>query len=144
MLIESDILYAYVKADDWLKPVARKLIAIIERGKLGKVYASREVLHEIYYVSMSEGVDLDELVSRAASLVNIKNLVFLETDAMIDLLAFTLMRQYGLTSLFDAYYAATALSKVQDRTIVSTDKVFDKIPVVKRVDPRDLVKGEME
>ncbi|MEM1512007.1 MAG: type II toxin-antitoxin system VapC family toxin [Candidatus Jordarchaeales archaeon] len=144
MLIESDVLYAYVKADDWLKPVARKLIKMIEEGCFGEVYASREVLHELYYVSVNEGVSLDELISRTASLVNIKNLVFLETDATTDLLAFTLMRQYGLTSLFDAYYAATTLSKVQDRTIVSTDKVFDKIPVIRRVDPRGLVGGGKE
>jgi hypothetical protein len=41
-------------------------------------------------------------------------------------------------SIFDAYYAATALSSVPDHTIISTDVVFDKVSGLKRVDPRNL------
>lgn len=140
MMIETDVLYAYVKAEDWLKPVAVKLIQEIESGSLGVIYVSREVLHELYYVSMEEGISINEFIARAASITAIKNLVFVETDYIIDLLAFTLMRQYNLTSIFDAYYAATALNKVPDHTIISTDTIFDKIPGIKRIDPRKLVK----
>ena len=140
MMIETDILYAYVKPHDWLKPVATKIINMIERGELGIVYASRESLHEMYYVSMAEGVSLDEFIERIASVTAIENLEFIDTNYTVDLLAFTLMRQYNLSSVFDAYYAATLLSMVEDRTIISTDKVFDAIPGIKRIDPRDLVK----
>jgi hypothetical protein len=63
---------------------------------------------------------------------------FLETTFEIDLLALVLMRQYGFTSIFDAYQAATALNQVEDHTIVSTDKVFDCIPGLVRVDPRKI------
>jgi|GEM_PF-4076599 len=58
----------------------------------------------------------------------LKNLIFLDTSYIIDLLAFTLMSQYGLKSLFDAYDAATALNMVEDHTIIN------------RVDPRILLK----
>jgi len=143
MMIETDILYAYVKPQDWLKPVATKLIQKIENGSLGVVYVSREVLHELYYVSMEEGISIDEFITRAASITAVKNLIFIETDHTIDLLAFTLVRQYNLTSIFDAYYAATALNKVPDRTIISTDNIFDKIPGIKRVDPRHLLKSNI-
>jgi predicted nucleic acid-binding protein len=137
-MIETDMLYAYVKKEDWLKPVANKLLSKIIKGELNTVYASRETLHEIYYVSKQEGVSTDELIARVAALTAIDNLTFLDTTFEIDLLALALIRQYGFTSLFDAYYAATALNQVDDHTIISTDTVFDCIPGIKRMDPRKI------
>ncbi|MGC8998528.1 MAG: type II toxin-antitoxin system VapC family toxin [Candidatus Bathyarchaeia archaeon] len=137
-MIETDILYAYVKKEDRLKPVADNVITKIVNGELGLVYASRETLHELYYVSMKEGVSLDEYISRAAALTAIKNLKFVETTYQIDLLALALLRQYRIESIFDAYYAATALNQVPDHTIISTDEVFDAIPGIKRIDPHKL------
>jgi len=136
-MIETDVLYAYIKKEDWLKPIANKVILKIVRGELGTVYASRESLHEIYYVSREEGISTNELIARFAALTTIENLVFLETTYEIDLLALALIRQYGLNSIFDAYYAATALNQIQDHTIISTDTVFDNIPGIKRIDPRE-------
>jgi predicted nucleic acid-binding protein len=135
LMIETDMLYAFVKKEDWLKPTATKLIARIVKGEFGTVYASRETLHEIYYVSKEEGVSPDELMARGAALTAIENLTFLPTTFEIDLLALALIRQYGLTSIFDAYYAATALNQIEDHTIISTDKIFDNIPGIKRIDP---------
>lgn len=137
-MIETDLLYAYVKEEGRLKPVADKVFVKIVKGELGIVYASRESLRELYYVSKKEGVSLDEYISRAAALTAIENLKFVETTYQIDLLALTLMRQYRIESLFDAYYAATALNQVPDHTIISTDEVFDTIPGIKRIDPRKL------
>ena len=48
------------------------------------------------------------------------------------------MYQYKLSSIFDAYYAATCLNMVNDKTIISTDKEYDKIAGIKRIDPRSL------
>lgn len=139
MLIETDTIYAFVKSSDRLKPVADRLMWRIKEGELGEVAASRETLHELYYTSMREGVTLDEYITRAAALTSIGNLRFLPTTTEIDLLALTLMRQYSLNSIFDAYYAATALNQVKDHTIISTDHVFDKIPGLKRIDPHALI-----
>ena len=137
-MIETDLMYAFVKKEDWLKPVANKIIKKIINGEFGIVYASRESLHELYYISIEEGVGLDEYISRAAAITSIKNLKFLETTYEIDLLAITLMKQYRMKSIFDAYYAATALNQVKDHTIISTDNIFDAIPGIIRVDPRSL------
>lgn len=137
-MIETDMLYAYVKKEDWLKPAANKLMSRIVKGEFGIVYASREALHEIYYVSKEEGVSPDQLIARIAALTAIENLTFLDTSFEIDLLALVLIRQHGLTSIFDAYYAATALNQVEDQTIVSTDKVFDAVPGIRRIDPRKI------
>jgi predicted nucleic acid-binding protein len=137
-MIETDMLYAFVKKEDWLKSVANNLISRIISGEFGVVYASREALHEIYYVSKAEGVSTDELIARTAALTAIDNLNFLDTTYEIDLLALALIRQYGVTSIFDAYYAATALNQIEDHTIISTDAVFDCIPGMKRIDPREI------
>jgi predicted nucleic acid-binding protein len=139
MLIETDCIYAFVKSSDRLKSVADKLMWRIKEGELGEISVSREVFHELYYVSMREGVTLDEYIRRVAALTSIKNLRFLPTTSEIDLLALTLMRQYRLTSIFDAYHAATALNQVPDRTIISTDHVYENIPGLKKVEPQALV-----
>jgi len=138
LMIESDVLYAYVKESDWLKDIAERFVKKVEDGNFGDVYASREVLHELYYVSMEEGITVDEYIYRVANLTSVKNLVFLETGHEIDLLAISLMKQYKLTSIFDAYYAATCLNQVRDHQMVSTDTVYDKIPGIIRIDPRGL------
>lgn len=138
MIIETDLLYAYVKKEDWLKPTADKIINAIVEGKLGTVHASRMVLHELYYVSKNEGVPLDEYIIRAASLTAIPNLSYHPTTVEIDLLALVLMKQYNVTSIFDAYHAATALNQEPDHTVISTDHIYDTIPGITRIDPREL------
>jgi predicted nucleic acid-binding protein len=137
-MIETDMLYAHVKAQDWLTPTAEKLMRRIVRGDFGVVATSREVLHELYYVSVEEGVEIESYIARLAALTAIPNLRYLDTSAEIDILAATLLKQFRLTSIFDAYYAATALNAVADHTMISTDEVFDNVTGIKRIDPRTL------
>lgn len=137
-MIETDLLYAFIKKDNWLKAIANKIIKRIDNGEFGIVYVSRECLHELYYVSKEEGVSLDEYIARATAIIAIENLKFLETTYEIDFLALTLMRQYNLKSIFDAYYAATALNQVEDHIIISAADIYDTIPGLKRVDPKKL------
>lgn len=138
MMIETDMLYAHVKSNDWLKPTAEKLMERIARGEFGTVSTSREALHELYYVSMAEGADLESYIARLGALTSIPNLIFLDTTSNVDILAATLMKQFKLTSIFDAYFAATALNAVSDHTIISTDETFDKVTGLVRKDPRTL------
>ena len=74
---------------------------------------------------MQGGVSLDDYISRVASLVSIPNLEFLHTIHETDILALTLMKQFRITFVFDAYHAATCLSTVADKTIISTDEVYE-------------------
>jgi len=87
---------------------------------------------------MEDGVPLESYIYRLATLTELPNLKYLDTTSEIDILAVTLMKQSKLTSIFDAYYAATALNAVPDHTIASTDEVFDKVTGIKRMDPRTL------
>ncbi len=43
-----------------------------------------------------------------------------------------------MKSIFDAYYAVTALNQVEDHAIISTDNVYDIVPGLKRIDHRKL------
>jgi len=117
---------------------AQNIISRIIKGEFGEVYASREALHELYYVSKEEGVTLKEYISRAANITAIENLTFLATTCEIDLLALTLMNQYRITSIFDAYHAATALNQVPDYTVITADTIYEKIPSITRIDPNNL------
>ena len=51
MMVETDVLYAYVKRKDWLRPVADKLLRRVSEGEFSSIYAFRESLHKMYYVS---------------------------------------------------------------------------------------------
>ena len=140
MLIGSDILMAHVKESDWLKPFAEKILRAAESGKI-KLYASNESLHELYYVSVKLGVGLESLLSKLASLTQIENIEWLPSTMEVSLTAITLMLEYDISSIFDAYYAATALLLDPDKTIISTDPVYDKLPGIRRIDPRDLAEN---
>jgi hypothetical protein len=64
----------------------------IGRGEFGTVVTSRDVLHELYRVSMEQGVELESYISRLAALTAISNLRFLDTTSEIDIFAATLMK----------------------------------------------------
>ena len=139
MMIESDILLAHIKSSDRLKAVADAVLLKIARGEL-RVIASREVFHELYYVLKNMGLSPQEILLKLGALRSIPNIEWVPTTVDTDLLALSLISQYGISSVFDSYYAATCLLYDEDKTIISTDHVFDKVPGIKRVDPRDLVK----
>ncbi|ADN50714.1 type II toxin-antitoxin system VapC family toxin [Vulcanisaeta distributa] len=139
MLIETDVLVAHLKDKDWLKNVADRLLLRVANGDFGEVLVSREVIHEIYYVLSRAGLSKREILNRVGALTQIPNLKWIPTTVDIDLLALALMDQYGLTSIFDAYNAATCLLYDRDRKIISTDSVYDRVVGLARIDPRSLV-----
>ena len=102
-LIDSDVFISYVKADNLIAHSEKVVHQILE----GKTQA---------YVSSM----LYEDITRAASVTAITNLMFHPTTAEVDLLAFTLMKQYRIASLFDAYHVATA--KIHSLPLITSDK----------------------
>ena len=142
VLIETDIVLAHIKEDDWLKEHARALMTAADRGEI-RLYASREVLHEIYYIARRLDLDMELILERVAYMTQINGLTWLPTDVELDLVAFTLMVEYGIGSVFDAYHAATALLRDPHRTIISTDKMYDKVHGLYRIDPTDYEPEEL-
>lgn len=138
MLLESDIFIAYMKREDWLKKAATEVIDAVEKGRLKPVQASTEVFHELYYV-FSDYAPIQTIIANEAKIATINNLNFVAPEYATYLTALAIMDTYGISSVFDAIYAATALSaKVADHTIISTDKKYDSIRGLKRVHPQKL------
>jgi len=138
LLLESDIFIAYMKKEDWLKKAATAIIQAIEKGRLSPVQASTEVFHELYYV-FSDYVPLQTIMANESKIATINNLNYIAPEYTTYLTALSIMDTYGITSIFDAIYAATALSaNVPDHTIISTDKKYDAIKGLKRIDPQKL------
>jgi len=138
LLLESDIFIAYMKKEDWLKKAATAIIDAVEKGKLGAVQVSTEVFHELYYV-FSDYVPLQTIIANEARIATINNVNFIAPEYLTYLTALSIMDTYGITSIFDAIYVATALSAdVPDHTIISTDKKYDAVKGLKRIDPQKL------
>jgi len=138
MLIESDLIIAYMKKEDWLKEHAEKIFRAIEENGLVGVKASSEIFHELYYV-FSDYASLSIILGNSAKLATMKNLSFVDLTKEVYLSALGLMETYGISSIFDAIYAATTLTDtVPDHTLLSTDLVYDRIRGIKRIDPRTL------
>jgi hypothetical protein len=88
-------------------------------------------------MSIKLGIDMETLLSKVAALTSI-NMDWIPETVEISLTAMTLMLEYNLSSIFDAYYAATALLSDPDRTVISTDSIYERIPGIKRKDPREI------
>jgi len=138
LLLESDIFIAYIKKEDWLKDKAVAVIKAIENGQLSPVQASTEIFHELYHV-FSDYAPLRVIMADEAKIATIKNLNYIDASYTTYLTALNIMETYGVTSIFDAIYAATTLSvNVPDHTIISTNKIYDAVKGIKRLDPRQL------
>ena len=138
MLIESDLIIAYIKKSDWLKPSADKIFQAIQTKHLENIQISTHVIHELYYV-FSDLAQLSTILSNAVKISTLDNITYVDTTREIMISALELISTYQISSVFDAIYAATALTNlVPDHVILSTDTAYDKIPGLKRIDPREL------
>jgi len=136
ILLESDLLLAYVKKEDRLKPVAEKILVGIDSGRLKGFYASTAAIQEIVFWFFNRNL-LKELVDAVNALIHIRNLDWVGITSEICLTASILMSEYGV-SPFDSYHAATAISR--DKKILSTEHVYDVIKGIERIDPKDFIR----
>ncbi|MCW4050824.1 MAG: PIN domain-containing protein [Candidatus Bathyarchaeota archaeon] len=138
MLIESDLFIAYMKKNDGLRSTAEEIFKAIQSNKLENIQASTSIIHELYYV-FSDIAPISTILSNAAKISTMENITYIDPTREIQLSALEVMSSYRLTSIFDAIYAATALTNlVPDHIILSTDNAYDKIPGITRLDPRNL------
>jgi len=124
-------LLAAIKKEDRLKPTAEKILEKIDSGELKGVYASTAAIQEVIFWFFNR-----QLFSEAALAVNIlshlRNVEWIAVTPEICLTASLLINEHK-TSPFDAYHAATAIPK--DKTILSTEHIYDKIKGITRIDP---------
>jgi len=135
-LIESDLLLAYVKKEDRLKPLAEKILTVIHTWKLKGFYASTATLQEIIFWFFNRNL-LREPISVITALTRIKNLEWVSITSEICTASTVLMSEYNLNP-FDAYHAATAIAR--DKKILSTEHVYNSVSGIERIDPKEFVK----
>lgn len=85
-------------------------------------------------------LSLQDILLKLGALKSIPNIEWIPTTVNMDLLAISSTHQYGISSVFDSYYVASCLLYDKDKTIISTDHVFDKVAGIKRIDPGDFLK----
>ena len=132
MYVEADVLYAYLKPTDWLKKESTNVLEGF------KVTTSVITVSEIEFVAKR---DFDEQFANDVleNLEKLKNLRFIPLKIDILRKAVDFRKRFGL-NIFDAIHAATAFIIKKD--LVSTDRVYDIVDGIKRVDPREIVFNE--
>ena len=136
-LIESDLLLAVIKKEDRLKSTAEKILEKIDTGELMGVYASTAVIQEVIFWFYNRQL-LSELALAVNILTHLRNVEWIAVTPDICLTASLLINEYN-TSPFDAYHAATAIFR--DKSILSTEHVYDKIKGITRISPIEFAKN---
>lgn len=135
MLIENDMILAFYKKDDHLKPLATRLFSRIEQGDFGTVVIPSVFSIELYCVlrALTGVIPVRDVISH---LITFPNLSIIPSTIDHQLAALFLLENYQLESIFDAVYAAISLSDDNpDHTIISSDHIYDRIEGLTRLDP---------
>jgi len=122
---------AYIKKSDWLKPTAEKILNRVASGVILDTYVSTATLQEIIFWFFNRNM-LRELIQATNAITHIRNIRWIDLSPEVCLTASMLIKEYNINP-FDAYHAATAIS--EDKTILSTEHVYDRIKGIKRIDP---------
>jgi predicted nucleic acid-binding protein len=129
-------LLAVIKKEDRLKTVAERILEKIDAGDLKGVYASTSVIQEIIFWFYNRQL-FSELALAVNLLSHLQNVEWVAVTPEICLTASLLINEYK-TSPFDAYHAATAIPR--DKTILSTEHIYDKIKGITRIEPAEFAK----
>ncbi len=131
-LLDSDIILAYLKEDDWLQDYAENIFVKIIAGELD-VYMSTAAFVELAFVCKREK-QIDLFSKIISTLYNLPHVSFIPLSEEI-LEKSTEFIQKGI-GVLDSIQAATAINF--DKTIISSDHIFDKIKDLKRIKPEEL------
>lgn len=127
---------AVIKKEDRLKPAAERILEKIDSGKVKGVYASTAVLQEVIFWFYNRQL-LSELTKAVNVLAHLRNVEWVPITPEICITASLLISEYN-ASPFDAYHVATAISR--DKTILSTEHIYDKIKGITRIEPTEFAK----
>ncbi len=116
--------------------MAEKILDKVDSGELKGVYASTAVIQEVIFWFYNREL-LNELAKAVNILTHLRNVEWIALTPEICLTASLLINEYN-TSPFDAYHIATAIFR--DKTILSTEHIYDKIKGIKRIDPTEFAK----
>jgi predicted nucleic acid-binding protein len=130
-------LLAALKKEDRLKQTAEKILSKVDSGELKGVYASTAAIQEVIFWFYNRQL-LDQLTKAVNALTHLRNVEWIQIDPEICLTSSLLISEYNI-SPFDSYHLATAIKK--DKTILSTDHIYDRIKGITRVEPQNYAGG---
>jgi len=130
-------LLAAIKKEDRLKPFAAKILLKIDSGEIKGVYASTAAIQETIFWFHNRQL-LDELVKAVNFLTHMRHIKWVPLTPEICTAAALLMSEYHLGP-FDAYHLATAIS--MDKTILSTEHVYERVKGVKKIEPLEFAEN---
>lgn len=113
-----------------------KLLEKINHGEI-KGISSPYVLSEIVWKEKESGIPKEEIARDISAILSIQNLDFIQVSSDMILHSIAYMREYGLNHV-DSVILATMIREAI-KFLVSYDADFDKVDIVKRVEPEDLV-----
>ncbi len=129
-----DVLYAYIKPDDWLKESARKVVSENHKQHL-KAYTNLASVIELEIVS-SRDFDREFSLNVIEKLKAVDELRLTPMTREVLEAAEKFRRTYHRLGIFDAIHAGSA--SLEDQRIVSTDPIYDQIDNLERLDPREI------
>lgn len=112
----------------------RQLLALVAGARV-RLVASGELVQEFAHVLLRRGLARKDALAEASE---VRRLCSIQSfDEPVLTAAFDLMRHYPVLGARDAVHAATAIAASMT-AIVSTDRVFDDLAELERLDPLDL------
>lgn len=127
MYLDTDIILALVKQNDWLKPhVNIKKIHNPKTSALTMIEAQIVLLREY---GRKDVIGIVKKIKKFGIAIE-------EIDERIVEKGEYLLEKYPMLNVFDSIHLAFCI--VRKEQIVSTDKLFDSIEEIQRIDPRSI------
>lgn len=127
-LIETDLLYSFLNANDINHTFANNIILKVNSGDLAVKFSSVSLI-ELQLIYKSKKIEY-EFELDLVELQRIKNIEWALLDTISSLTAIHLRKKYNL-SFFDSLHVGIAINL--DKQIISQDKEYDKIAGLKRI-----------
>lgn len=129
------MMIAYVNSADKLHPTATRLFEKILNGEIRGIAIPASAYLEYEIVLRSKGYPPQDIIEDIEAFQAIKQIKEKTLTAHIIALAASLRQKHDI-SYFDSLHAATALT--YDKTIISVDKDYRKIPQLNVINPRKI------
>jgi len=132
-LLENDIIFAYLNEYDQNHQVAEKIFQKLQNNEITLEISSVSLL-EMELIYRSEKKE-DQLLKDLSAVAALPNVTYIPLTPDIAVTSVYLRQTLNLT-FFDSHYAATALNI--DQKIISTDKAYNKIKGLTRINPETI------
>jgi predicted nucleic acid-binding protein len=127
MYLDTDIILALIKDEDWLKPhINLKRIKNPTTSVFAIIEAEIVLLRE--YGKEHVFPILNNIKSKKVKIISL--------DEKILKKALEMLKKYERLNIFDSVHAAYSI--IKNDKIISTDNIFDEIEEIERIDPRSI------